>query len=1063
MASVEGESTSCPNCSGQFLEKLPVEDPDTDSGFQDNAFNAGAVRSEVSTPSTLEEGEPGTEKSTKTAANRKKKQKKNKKKNDMATTLTENDLYEVPEGVKIYEKEDVEEDESQNALKADVYRGKPKKRWNKESLAIVEDAADGDDMNPGVFETVRNSKGEQFEEKQKWTEKERELRKREMEKAKTGEAYPNMAGVKEEVIPGTNYKAEKEERIAEEEKKKNDEIEARIERETEKSRLKEEKNRKKRELKEEEERRKKIEEEEIQEKIRLGKIKREKEEERKREEEQRKQEETQKRQDILNEKIRQGMESRRRRRDDTKPRQRKTERRTWTDEPADVNENDFIQRGEDNSLEAFFKEFNDWFKGVWDPFKNSNFAVWFCATLCQGKEIFTWILSNFFWLCLGIVWFIFTKAWQILVIIVILVLSLVLKVLTKIFSIFFKSCHFVTSPRFFTILDRRVDYKNCWFRWKKLVTPVPMDVPIISWTKDSARMKPKPLSEEAKQKQIQAMSCMDQLLYARAELYFTNAINLSRAKSGQLFAGRAKARYHQFNHVDALHDLAKVKKLNGCCSLEEMIIAAGCYIALGLVTLGRDILEEVDEADPDKVRCMEERIHYSHWLFIEQKMAEAKEGFNETEEWVLLLAGKTTIPHCGFRYNLQLAGMEAEKGRWIEGASILMGLGFRPSLFISDRRLDSGEENPKEKLPQVQFVVALCKYFQGELEEAAKIFTQCAVEPNKPGKCRWFAEKCDNILHRIDRGNHALWYKQGEAAQKLFEDAQDVDQQNKAVNKKCQVNIAMAHLLQKNWEIVVVLCDDILSSLEFDDILEILNTKKTILKCLRPLVMKGTALIELERYEEAIAVLIKAKEIEDSKEVKKLLNNARLLLKIQQGAEKTHYEVLGVDKNVNEVELKTMWKKLAKENHPDRFANATDEVKAEKEEEMKNINLANDILSDPEKRKRYDAEISMKEMYARDAERETSKSRDSSEQPEETDHGKEFEEYIKSEWDKHWTNKMTKLKKPRQPTNAEKDEFINSFLRNNRDHIRERYGFDIAPGSFGSHNKRQERRRKKRK
>jgi len=1061
---VEGESTSCPNCMGQWLEKLPVEDPDTDSGFQDNAFQAGAVRSEVSTPS-LEEGETGNERTNKTAANKKKKQKKNKKKNVMATTLTENDLYEVPEGVKIYEKEDVEEDESLNALKADAYRGKPKKRWNKESIAVIEDAADDENIKTDEYEAVRNGKGDHFEEKQKWTEKEREMVKREMEKAKKGEAYPNMAGVKEEVIPGTNYKAEKEKRIAEEEKKMSEEIESiRIERETEKIRIKEDRIKKKREQKEEEERRKKKEEEEIQEKIRLGKLKREKEEERKREEEQRNEEENQRRQDILNEKIRQGMESRRRRRDETKRGQRKTERRTWTDEPADVNENDFIQRGEDNSLEAFFKEFNDWFKGVWDPFKNSNFSIWFCAALGQGKEMLFWIASNFFWLCLGIVWFIFTKAWQILVICFILVLSLLLKIFTKIFSVFFKICHFVTSPRFFLVLGRRVDYKNCWFRWKKLVTPVPMKVPIITWTKESAKMKAKPLSEEAKQKWIQAMTCMDQLLYARAELYFSNAINLSRAKSGQLFAGRAKARYHQFNHVDALHDLAKVKKLNGCCSLEEMILVAGCYIALGLVNLGKDILEEVDEADPDKVRCMEERIHYSHWLFIEHKMAEAKEGFNETEEWVLLLAGKTTIPHCGFRYNLQLAGMEAEKGRWIEGASILMGLGFRPSLFISDRRLDNGEEeNPKEKLPQVQFVVALCKYFQGELEEASKLFTECAVEPNKPGKCRWFAEKCDDILHRIERGNHALWYKQGKAAQKLFESASDVDQQNKAVIKKCQVDIAMAHLLQKNWETVVVLCDDILSSLEFDDILEILNTKKVTLKLLRPLVMKGTALIELERYEEAICVLMRAKEIEDSKEVKKLLNNARLMLKIQQGSEKTHYEVLGVDRNVTEVELKTIWKKLAKENHPDRFANATDEVKAEKEEEMKNINLANDILSDPDKRRKYDAEISMKEMYARDAERETSKSRDSSEQPAERDHGKEFEEYIKSEWDKHWTDKMTKLKKPRQPTNAEKDEFINSFLRTNRDHIRDRFGFDIAPGSFGSHNKRQERRRKKRK
>jgi DnaJ-domain-containing protein 1 len=286
---------------------------------------------------------------------------------------------------------------------------------------------------------------------------------------------------------------------------------------------------------------------------------------------------------------------------------------------------------------------------------------------------------------------------------------------------------------------------------------------------------------------------------------------------------------------------------------------------------------------------------------------------------------------------------------------------------------------------------------------------------------------------------------------------------NKAVAKKCKVNLAEANLLLKNWETVIEICDDIMASLELGDILEILSTKRITSNCLRPLIMKGTSLIELERYEEAIGVLLKAKEIEDSKEVKKLLNNARMLLKIKQGSEQTHYEVLGVDKNVTEDELKTIWRKLAKENHPDRFANATEKEKAEKEEQMKTINLANDILSDPEKRKKYDAELSMKEMYAREAERESSKTRDSSQQPEERDPEKEFEEYLKSEWEKHWTEKMTKLKKPRPPSNAEKDEFINNFLRTNRDHIRDRYGFDIPPGSFGSHNKRQERRRKKRK
>ncbi|MCM4169119.1 Curved DNA-binding protein [Arenibacter antarcticus] len=62
-----------------------------------------------------------------------------------------------------------------------------------------------------------------------------------------------------------------------------------------------------------------------------------------------------------------------------------------------------------------------------------------------------------------------------------------------------------------------------------------------------------------------------------------------------------------------------------------------------------------------------------------------------------------------------------------------------------------------------------------------------------------------------------------------------------------------------------------------------------------------------------------------------------------------YYKILGLDKNADQNDIKKAYRKLARKLHPD--INPNDK---EAEHKFKDINEANEVLSDPEKRKKYD-------------------------------------------------------------------------------------------------------------
>ena len=67
-----------------------------------------------------------------------------------------------------------------------------------------------------------------------------------------------------------------------------------------------------------------------------------------------------------------------------------------------------------------------------------------------------------------------------------------------------------------------------------------------------------------------------------------------------------------------------------------------------------------------------------------------------------------------------------------------------------------------------------------------------------------------------------------------------------------------------------------------------------------------------------------------------------------------YYEVLGLDKSASEDDIKQAYRKAALKWHPDRWVSGTDEEKKTAEEKFKEASEAYSVLSDKDKKAKYD-------------------------------------------------------------------------------------------------------------
>jgi len=114
---------------------------------------------------------------------------------------------------------------------------------------------------------------------------------------------------------------------------------------------------------------------------------------------------------------------------------------------------------------------------------------------------------------------------------------------------------------------------------------------------------------------------------------------------------------------------------------------------------------------------------------------------------------------------------------------------------------------------------------------------------------------------------------------------------------------------------------------------------------------KGKLEKEMKEWDSALKSMQTAKSMDGSLTIDADIK--QIYEELKKINDKNYYEIMGIPKTATQEEIKKTYKELARKFHPDRHhGDETERAKAEKI--FKDINEANQILSDPKKRKQYD-------------------------------------------------------------------------------------------------------------
>ncbi|TVY47552.1 DnaJ-like protein subfamily C member-like protein [Lachnellula occidentalis] len=238
------------------------------------------------------------------------------------------------------------------------------------------------------------------------------------------------------------------------------------------------------------------------------------------------------------------------------------------------------------------------------------------------------------------------------------------------------------------------------------------------------------------------------------------------------------------------------------------------------------------------------------------------------------------------------------------------------------------------KDPEALVLRGRALYAQGENEKAIQHFRQALnCDPDYRDAVKYL-----RMVQKLDRmkadGNAA--YKAGRwiSAVDKYTEALEVDPLNRGTNSKLLQNRALCRIQLKDYKGAIADCEQ---ALKLEP--SYTKAKKT----------KANALGQSGDWESAVRELKELQE-QDPQDASIAKEVRKAELELKKSKRKDYYNILGVEKDADDNQIKKAYRKAAIIHHPDK--NPDDEDAANR---FKDVGEAYETLSDPEKRARYDS------------------------------------------------------------------------------------------------------------
>lgn len=402
--------------------------------------------------------------------------------------------------------------------------------------------------------------------------------------------------------------------------------------------------------------------------------------------------------------------------------------------------------------------------------------------------------------------------------------------------------------------------------------------------------------------------------YEEAVEWYTEAIEQSPEKPAY-YGNRAAALVMQGKYEEALRDCRAGLAIQP--DFIKLLLRAGkCSLVLGDLAESRMFYQQAGRLDPANPSILAE--------------IKVLEGTFENEHMFRQCYKNSRYPQANYFLSQLLQ-------------TVTHSLSLQ--LFKAQLMLDSGQPKSAleyiKSLPQKAMEVVVLKgealYYGGMAEEAQTVFREALRAEPGCEKAREGLRKLREMERGKEKGNRLFKDKRMKEAIEVYTHTLTLDPKHRLFNSLILSNRAAAYMFDRDFLPALEDCNGSIA----------LNPNYT-----RAYLRRANVHMELESYEEALQDYNRVKDLDArTPNIDPCIALAKE--RVNQAGKKDYYKILGVEKSATEEQLKRAYRQMALRCHPDKNAD-TPEKRSQSEKLFKDVNEAYAVLSDSQKRQRYD-------------------------------------------------------------------------------------------------------------